>query len=102
MNSTICQAIREMKLLHFTYADAQGNVHTRLVEPYVHGLTKQGNEALRGYQVWGPSETTIPGWKLFLVERMAVLRMVDENFHGTAPGYAHGDKARSPLHCRVP
>lgn len=93
MNSTVCAAIRNKRIVRFAYADNEGNVHQRHVEPYAHGVTKQGKEALRGYQVGGTSESKIPGWKLFLIERMSGLTMFDQLFEGSAPGYAHRDMA---------
>jgi len=102
MEGLICRAIRHRKVISFAYADNKGSIHTRLVEPYAHGITRQGNEALRGYQIGGTSESAIPGWKIFLVERMAGLRVTEQSFAGTAPGYAHGDKDLNPIHCRIP
>lgn len=102
MNQVICDSIQQMKTIAFDYSDEEGNVHHRIVEPYAHGLTTRGNEALRGYQVGGNSETTVPGWKLFVVDRMAALKVTEDTFDGTAPGYAHGDSALNPIYCRVP
>lgn len=102
MEGIICRAIHRRKIISFTYADNEGNIHTRLVEPYAHGITRQGNEALRGYQIGGTSESTIPAWKLFLVARMTGLRITEKSFDGTAPGYAHGDKDLNPIHCHIP
>ncbi len=102
MNNAICQAIHEMKLLTFTYADRQGNIHKRIVEPYAHGVTKAGNEALRAYQIAGTSESEIPNWRLYVVDRITNLNISEQGFDGTASGYAHGDKDLDPIHCLVP
>lgn len=101
-NLTICTAITSTKVIEFDYADEEGNFHHRIVEPYAHGATKRAKDVLRGYQVGGTSESEVPGWKLFLIERMTGLRMTDRTFAGTAPGYAHGDSALDPIYCRVP
>jgi len=101
-NPMICGAINSMKVIEFDYADEAGNVHHRIVEPYAHGATRRGNDALRGYQVGGTSESEIPSWKLFLVKRMIGLRITDCTFTGTAPGYAHGNRDLTPIYCRVP
>lgn len=101
-NNVICNAIRELHLLEFTYNDKQGNVHRRVVEPYAHGRTRADKDALRAYQISGTSENTLPGWRLFSVEIMRGLVMSDKTFDGNAPGYAHDDSALSPIHCRVP
>ncbi len=102
MNTTICQAIRDMKVLTFTYADRQGNIHDRTVEPYAHGVTKAGNEAVRAYQTAGTSESKIPNWRLFVVNRITNLSISEQRFDGTAPDYAHGDEDLDPIHCLVP
>ena len=101
-NPVICEAIERFKIIEFTYEDSAGNVHHRVVEPYAYGKTSRGNDALRGYQIGGTSESTIPGWKLFVVGRMGRLRKTDRTFNATAPGYAHGDSSLSPMYCRVP
>ena len=101
-NAIICEAIQNMSVILFGYADDEGNLHSRVVEPYAHGVTRRGNDALRGYQIGGTSETEVPGWKLFLVERMTNLRLDNRVFAGNAPGYAHGDRQLSPIYCLVP
>lgn len=102
MNQAISDAIQQMRVISFSYSDDEGNLHYRIVEPYAHGLTRRGNEALRGYQIGGTSETTVPGWKLFVVERITALMVSEHTFDGSAPGYAHGDSALNPIFCRVP
>ncbi len=102
MNKTISEAIHKKRIIQFSYSDAEGNVHQRLVEPYAYGLTKQGHEAVRCYQVGGSSESKLPTWKLFLVDRMAGLVITDKTFEGSAPGYAHGDRGLNPLYCCIP
>ena len=98
----ICDAIKNMSLISFGYVDDEDNFHSRVVEPYAHGVTSTGKDALRGYQIGGTSESGIPGWKLFLVERMTNLRPGNRVFAGNAPGYAHGDRQLSPIYCKVP
>jgi predicted DNA-binding transcriptional regulator YafY len=86
----ICEAINSMKVIEFDYADKVGNIHHRIVEPYAHGV-----------QIGGTSESEVPGWKLFVVERMIGLIITGRTFTGTAPDYALGDKDLSPIYCRV-
>jgi hypothetical protein len=99
MNKSIVEAIQNKRIITFWYADEQGNLHKRIAEPYAYGITKQGNEALRCYQVGGTSDSVIPGWKLFLVERISSLVVGNQVFSGSAPGYAHGDKALNLIYC---
>jgi len=102
MNNKIFEAITNKRLIQFSYADTEGNVHQRLVEPYAQGITKQGFEAVRCYQVGGSSESALPAWKLFLITRMTGLVITEKTFSGNAPGYAHGDKGLNPLYCCIP
>ncbi len=102
MNNNISEAIHNKLLIRFSYADGEGKVHRREVEPYAYGVTRQGHEAVRCYQIGGSSESTLPGWRLFLVDRMIGLVVTDETFEGSAPGYAHGDKGLNPLYCCIP
>lgn len=97
----IIDAISNRRVIQFSYTDADSNIHLRVVEPYAYGLTKQGNEAVRCYQIGGSSESSIPCWKLFLINRMVGLTVSNKTFYGAAPGYAHGDKALNPLYCCV-
>ncbi len=101
MNQAIYDAIQDKKIITFYYADERGSLLKRVAEPYAYGLTRQGNEAIRCYQTGGSSETVIPGWKLFLVDRMSRLVVGEQTFDACAPGYAHGDKGLKPLFCCV-
>ena len=103
-NAEICRAIHDEKVITFTYSDQEGNPHNRVVEPYAHGLTKQDNLALRGYQIRGTSESkfALPCWRMFLIEKMTQVTVTDESFADNAPGYAHGDPDLNPIYCRVP
>lgn len=59
MNHKICSAIRQQRLICFYY-----NGGYRTVESLCHGVTKNGIELLRAYQVKGHSESGNPaGWK---------------------------------------
>jgi len=50
MNLEICAAIRTRSVIQFYY---DGGLRT--VEPHCHGVSKDGNELLRGYQTGGYS-----------------------------------------------
>lgn len=102
MNTIVCTAIRSLRVIEFGYEDQQGNAHHRVVEPYGHGVTTQGNEAVRGYQIDGTSESPLPGWRLFRLDRMFNLETSESTNSATAPGYAHGDSDLDPIFCMVP
>jgi hypothetical protein len=96
MNSDICNAIKNMNLIEFYY-----NGGTRTVEPYCHGVTTAGNEALRGYQVDGFSESGKLGWKMFDLGNASNLTVLDETFEGPRTGYRKGDKGMSKIYCEL-
>ena len=100
-NAMICTAISSMKVIEFGYADKKGNFHHREVEPYAHGVTKRGRDALRGRQIGGTSESGTLGWRIFLIERMTGLKITNRPFT-IHPEYAHGDEDLNPIYCRIP
>lgn len=42
----------------------------RTIDPYVYGLTINGNPAIRAFQVFGETGTEVPSWKLFRLDRI--------------------------------
>lgn len=97
MSSLICQAIQEQRLIEFHY-----DGHYRKVEPYCHGQSKKGKDALRGYQVAGGSNSrSVPFWRLFTIAKMSDLVLTDESFTGNRPQYNPNDKALAPIHCNI-
>jgi hypothetical protein len=93
----ICEAIRQRRLLAFDYKGLR-----RRVAPYCHGLSRRGEEVLRGVQVGGPSRTGGLGFgKLWLVSEMKNLRCTDERFAPSDPDYNPNDSAMVEIHCHV-
>lgn len=85
MNSEICAAIRNHRRLRFRYDGG-----TRVVEPYAYGASET-HELLRAYQVSGFSRSRESGWKLFRVEEMTDLAVLDEAFGEPRQGYMRND-----------
>ncbi len=82
MNPIICSAIRSKQVIHFYYNGL------RSVEPFCYGVTKAGNEVLRGYQTGGHSASGNPvGWKLFLISGISNLTITSKHFDAIRPGY---------------
>lgn len=89
MNNDICTAINEKRLLEISYGPGG-----RIIEPHAHGLSSDGNELLRAFQVSGASASgEHVDWKLFRVDRISLLRILDETFDGPRPEYRQNDKA---------
>ncbi|MBK8945395.1 MAG: hypothetical protein IPM32_09015 [Ignavibacteriae bacterium] len=96
MNSLICDAIRNKKLLQYYY-----NGGTRVVEPHCHGVTTAANEGLRAFQVSGYSESGKLGWKMFDLGNANNITKLDETFDGPRPGYRKGDKGMSHIYSEL-
>lgn len=97
MNRTICAAISSKKVLRFYYKGGY-----RSVEPFCHGISTARNEALRGYQVSGYSESGKPiGWKFIRVSEISNMTITNEQFNGKRPGYNPNDSAMDSICCHI-
>jgi hypothetical protein len=97
--SEICEAIRNVVRLEFSHKG-----HHRVVEPYCHGISTKGKEVLRAIQVRGTSSKERPGFKggkLWDVQEMSELRVLDEPFVPDDPDYNPNDSAMVEIHCRI-
>ena len=89
MNSTICTAIRERRLIQLSYHWGH-----RVVEPHAYGLNENGHELLRVFQTSGASDSGKPaGWKLLRADEITGMRVLEDHFAGARSGYSRGDKA---------
>lgn len=87
MKQKIIDAINNRNLLAFMY-----NGHYRIAEPHTFGVSGKGNNSLSAYQVHGSSDKGIvPDWKLFTIEKISGLEILEEVFSGTRPGYRRRD-----------
>jgi hypothetical protein len=97
MNSILCEAIRGRRLVRFAYRGGY-----RIVEPYVYGADTEGRDLLRGFQTYGYSTSGRPsGWRLFRVDKLADLAIIENSFSKARRGYDPHDQAMATLHYRV-
>lgn len=97
MHQTIIKAIREKKVLSFTY-----DGYHRVVEPHCFGLTRAGNKALRCYQVRGGSSSgKLPDWKMMTIDKITALTMTQDEFSRPRPGYKKGDEHMTTIFCEL-
>ncbi len=79
--SKVMDAINNHDLVTIYYdGDETINKGYRTIEPYVFGVTKAGNDAIRAWQTKGASDTPngdgkdklkeIPGWRMFRLDRI--------------------------------
>ena len=69
------KAIKEQKTICFTYEG-----YSRVVEPYLIGISKKGNQVLSAYQVSGMSKTKIIGWKQFKIDAIESIKLMEDKF----------------------
>ncbi|MCW5829636.1 MAG: WYL domain-containing protein [Deltaproteobacteria bacterium] len=83
MNSLITDAVRERRVLTFTYDGFE-----RQVEPYTYGKLTTGYEGLRAFQTGGGSRSgNQPMWRLFHVNRIRGLALTEDRFTNPRPDY---------------
>jgi phosphoketolase len=78
MENIIIAAIKEKKILSFTYSG-----YPRIVEPHIYG-TNEGARQLLGYQIRGSSSSggALPEWRRFKIFAMQNLQILNEIFPG--------------------
>lgn len=97
MNQTIVAAIQQQRRLRIWY-DPGG----RIVEPHAYGTGSSGQHLLRAFQTEGASASgEHANWKLFRVDRISSLEMLDETFPGPRPGYRRGDSAMQRIFAQL-
>jgi hypothetical protein len=80
-------AIQNKQLLSFSY-----DGFPRTVEPHTYGLDKKGHPALRAYQIKGGSESgEYIGWKIFHVNEIHNLSVLQEHFAHARSDYKRND-----------
>ena len=88
MRAKITEAIKQMRLLSFTY-----DGHYRVVEPHCFGITTAGHEAIRCFQVEGTGNRPDSSpWHLMTTDKMISLAVLDKTFSGPRAGYRRGDR----------
>lgn len=65
-------ALEANKLLAFEYDEK-----LRVVEPHAFGLTKDGNLAVRAYQITGESSRPLPTWAMYRLDKVQGARVLD-------------------------
>ena len=97
-HDTICDAIRARRLLMFAYGGL-----VRVVEPHLLGTNTAGHEALSAWLRPGHSRSTPQGgWRMYRLDGVSALQLLDEPFPGPRPGYNPGDPSFAAVHCSLP
>ena len=97
MNREICDAVDRRIVLELRY-----HAYSRLVEPYVYGVSRIGDELLRCYQVAGGSVGgERRGWKLLKVAEIASFHATQTSFEARTRSYNPEDPGIPEIHCRI-
>jgi hypothetical protein len=96
MNSEICTAIHKRRLLQF-YCEPGD----RVVEPYAYGVGPGGRELLRAYQRAGQSHSRDEGWKVFHVDELQDVFILDDGFEAPRLGYMRNDPAMTKIYAEL-
>ena len=98
MNTAICRAIREYRLIKLRY-----DWGLRTVEPHSYGRNHKGHDLLRCYQIAGVSKSGNPiEWKILRLDGVTNLHVLDKHFVQPRPKYERGDKAlNAQIYCEL-
>lgn len=97
IDSYLCDAIHDRVVIELRYHE-----YSRLVEPYVYGTTRTGEDMLRCYQVAGGSVSgERRGWKLLRIGEIVSAHLTQTSFEPRWGRYDPEDRALRRRHCRV-
>lgn len=97
MNDILHSTIAQQRLIRLSYSPGW-----RTIEPHAFGMGRRGNELLRAYQTEGASESGEHiNWKLFNVDEIDQIELLEETFAGPRPGYRRGDRAMARIYCQL-
>jgi len=97
MNLQICNAVDRRIVLELRY-----HSYSRLVEPYVYGVSRTGDELLRCYQVAGDSVGgDRRGWKLLKIADISSFHATQTSFAPRTASYNPQDPGIPQIYCRI-
>lgn len=90
----ISDAVKNKRLISIYYKGAEEETFKwREIMPVCFGEDMKGRQALRAYQLDEPTETLVPAWKFFLIERIANWNMSsNKNFDKPKDNYNPKDR----------
>lgn len=79
--SVVNDAITNHSIVKIFY-DGDENTHKgeRIIEPYVLGRTSKMKKAIRAFQPYGDTQTSVPNWKIFLLQNITSWTPTNETF----------------------
>ncbi len=92
----LCRAITDKYLVQFKYVG-----RSRIVEPFVCGISTAGNYVLRGFQIRGSDKTKPLCWRLYELSEISQLSVTQHGFKGKRADYNPADNAMTEIFCRI-
>ncbi len=96
MKAQICNAIHNLKIIEFYYEN-----YYRKVEPHSLGVSTGGKDMLSGYQVGGQSDSKVPGWKNFDLNKITGFSETNIGFNGPEFGYKRNSDRMTSIECEL-
>lgn len=103
----ISGAVTGMHPIILKYNDKQGGdgKNKRVVYPVAYGISTAGNPVIRAFQKQGSTKTSSPSWKLFRLDRVSSMRVVNSRTFNPEElvGFrSDGDEQMTTLYCISP
>ena len=103
----ISGAVTGMHPIILKYNDKQGGdgKNKRVVYPVAYGISTAGNPVIRAFQKQGSTKTSSPSWKLFRLDRVSSMRVVNSrtfNPEDLVGFRSDGDEQMTTLYCISP
>jgi hypothetical protein len=95
-STIICEAIQRHVLVAGFYAG-----RPRLVEPYCHGVSPNGDTVFMAYQREADGSASESGWRCFKLAEFVDLKVTQVTFVPTRQDYHPRNDAISVMHCAI-
>lgn len=98
MQSLLCNAIAERKIITFSYKGGR-----RTVEPHMVAFNTQGKLTLSAWFLQGASDSKeSQGWRAYLLEEISGISVSEQRFSTSRPGYQRdGGKSFNNIQCAL-
>jgi len=95
----VLKAIKNKKVTTIYYeGDNVNNPGWRTIEPVCAGTTKRNKPVVRAWQTEGVTDTEIPGWKFFVLNKIRHWSPTMDEFTEVRPNYnPNGDKSMNQV-----
>ena len=96
VRETLCSAVRDCRIVEFTYEG-----HKRRVEPYVVWKDSTADWQLGGWSLGFSKSGTEPPWRCYNLDRIHDVQVTDDAFDGGRDGYNRNAERYRNACCRI-